>query len=459
MMEAQPGRARTPTIWIFMALTVLAALARAEAPPNLILILSDDHRWDALGIAGNERVHTPVLDAMAREGLYLRQATIHVSQCPPSRATLLTGLPPHTHGFHSGQVQEARARDSARFCGASTLPALLAARGYRTTLVGKWHLAADPWECGFAEIETWIPQGAALFEDPGSLARGKSRKLGKRSGYTQEILTDDVIRVIRESAGKEEPFFIWAAFIAPHLPYGPNPPRIRKLYEGKTVPELLPPSFPKDQETNPNWRLYYEAVSHLDEQVGRILATLDEVGARENTVVLFLGDNGYMMGERGVGLSGPAGKVVPYESSLRVPLLVSGLEGLSGVDDSQVSSLDVAPTLLALAGGAPLASWPGRDFVAALRAGVGPREAFSEWSDEKGSRFGHLAFRAVRTGEHKLIDWLDPKRGDELYDLRADPLEERNLIEVPELAEVLSDLRRRLDRWRRETGDPAVAQE
>lgn len=433
--------------------------ARPKAPdprPNLILIVSDDHRWDALGAAGNPAIHTPVLDRMATTGVYFPQATIHVSQCPPTRATLLTGLPPHLHGFHSLQHQEPEAQTPA-FCQRPTLPGLLREAGYTTALVGKWHLAADPWDCGFTEIATWIPAGAAAYEDPPTLARGRSRERVKGSGFTQEILARDAIDFLRSRKDQTSPFFLWLAFTAPHLPYAPNPLHIRKLYEGKTVADLLPSSFPKDIPTNPNWVEYYEATSHLDEQIGELLKALEQTDLRDDTVVVFLGDNGYMMGERGIGLQGPAGKVVPYESSLRVPLIVEGVAGLRGTDKSAVSSLDLPPTLLSLAGVPVPETWPGRDLVAALHSDEGLEEAYSEWSDTK-SRFGPLAFRSIRTTRYKLIDWEDPEKLDELYDLEADPHESRNRLGDPDLKEVAEDLAGRLRAWRVRTEDPTLEQ-
>ncbi len=169
-----------------------------------------------------------------------------------------------------------------------------------------------------------------------------------------------------------------------------------------------------------------EAVSHLDEQLGRVLEALRETGLAERTVVVLLGDNGYMMGERGIGGPGSRanGKQVPYESSLRVPFVLSG-PGLPRAlaSDLPVSSLDLPPTLLSLAGLRAPESWPGRDLTAALAGKIEIREAFSEWSDEKSETFGRLAYRVVRTPAHKLIVWKDPARGEELYDLAADPAE------------------------------------
>jgi len=217
-----------------------------------------------------------------------------------------------------------------------------------------------------------------------------------------------------------------------------------------------PPGFPRDVAAN-DWRHYDEAVSFLDEQLGRVLAALDETGLAQRTVVVLLGDNGYMMGERGIGGPGSraVGKQVPYESSLRVPFLLRGPGVPKGlVSDLPVSSLDLPPTLLALAGLPAPDSWPRRNLMAALAGKLDVREAFAEWSDEES---GCLPFRAVRTPAHKLIVWKDPARGGGLYDLTADPAEAHNLIAEPAAQATLRDLRTRLRAWMQRNADPALS--
>lgn len=431
-----------------------AAPAAAPPRPNFVVVLSDDHRWDALGAAGNPSVVTPVMDRLAREGVYFRQATTSVSQCHPVRASLLTGLPAFRHGVYSNQFQAPGAAET--LCRRPTVASLLRDAGYRTVLVGKWHVPPPPSECGFDDVRSWLPGGSAHYHDP-ELVRGVSDQHESVPGFTQEIFTGDAVDFLRGEAARSGPFLLWLGYTAPHFPYEPNPERIEALYAGRGDEELPPPGFPRDVPAN-DWRHYAEAVSHLDEQLGRVLETLRETGLAENTVVVLLGDNGYMMGERGVGGPGSRanGKQVPYESSLRVPFVLAG-PGLPRAlaSDLPVSSLDLPPTLLALAGVPAPESWPGRDLTAALAGRLEVRETFAEWSDEKSDAFGHLAYRAVRTPKHKLIVWQDPARGDELYDLAADPGERHNLAAEPAAQEVLRDLRSRLDAWMRRNGDPA----
>jgi arylsulfatase A-like enzyme len=428
----------------------------APARPNLVVVLSDDQRWDALGAAGNPAIFTPVMDRLVRGGVYFRQATVSVSQCHPVRASLLTGLPAWRHGVYSTKFQAPGVAET--LCRRPTVASLLREAGYRTVLVGKWHVPAPPWKCGFDEARTWLPEGGAEYRDP-DLVHGISDEHASVAGFTQEIFTDDAVNFLHGEAARAGPFLLWLGYTAPHAPYEPNPERIQALYADKSDGELLPPGFPRDVAAN-DWRHYDEAVSYLDEQLGRVLAALRDTGLAERTVVVFLGDNGYMMGERGVGGpgSGADGKQVPYESSLRVPFILSGPglhEGL--VSDLPVSSMDLPPTLLALAGVPAPGSWPGRDLTAALAGKVTIGEAFAEWSDEESEKFGRLAFRAVRTPAHKLILWKDPARSAELYDLAADPAEAHNLIADPAAAAVLRDLRSRLFAWMRRNGDPALS--
>jgi len=437
---------RTIPALFALGLALSAPAARADAPPkpNIVFITSDDHRWDALGAAGNSAIHTPVLDRLAARGIYFRQATTYVSQCHPIRATLLTGLPVHQHGAFSVQRQSAEAAKPDAFRNLPTVPGLLRDAGYHTLLVGKWHVAADPWLTGFSEVKTWLPGGGADYKDP-ELARGNSRELSKIKGYTQQIFADDAIDFVRSAAAKEKPFFLWLAFTAPHGPLAPNSPESEKLYAGKSLTELAAPQPSKDIPVE-DLRHYYEAVSDLDRQVGRVVTALEEAGLAESTVVVFLGDNGFLVGERGTG------KVVPYEASIRVPLIISSPGGKTpaGPSDLAASSLDVPVTLVELAGLRPPATWPGRN-LRDPKAGL--EEAFTVWADEENARWP--AYRLVRTVRHKLVVWKDPAKPGELYDLTADPAEEKNLYDRPEVREVQRDLEARLWAWMERTQDPA----
>jgi arylsulfatase A-like enzyme len=435
----------------------------ARRRPNIVFIISDDHRWDALGAAGNARIKTPVLDRLAREGVYFRQATVHVSQCAPSRATLLTGLSPHQSGYYANNFQRADLQWKDRFA-VPTVPGLLRQAGYRTVLVGKWHVGPDPWLTGFSDVRTWLPEGASSYTDS-RLAKGNSRRKEMRKGFTNGIFADDAVEFLTSAAAKEKPFLLWLASTIPHSPYQPNPSHIEHLYEGEAMGDLRPPSFPKDTpvklgldgspevETEPGLAKYYESVSYLDELVGRVLSALAEQGLADDTVVVFLGDNGLMAGSRGV-----RGKVVPWEESVRVPLIIRApkLAAVKGRSDVPASSLDIPATLLALAGVARPRAWGGRDLrpVLAGRSKHGIDYAVSEWADTE-SQFRHYTHRLIRTPRYKLVRWDKPDKPDELYDLIADPHETRNVAGRPDMRRVREGLLRRLDAWMARTNDPA----
>lgn len=402
---------------LLFTLAVLVAPARA-AQPNFVFIMSDDHRWDCIGAAGNPNVITPNLDQLAREGVYFVQGTMHIPQCSPGRAQLVTGLPPHQNGWFSNQYQRADVQSPNGFSKYPLLPALLSRSGYRTALVGKWHLRPEPWNCGFSEVRTWLPGGGGpYYELP--LAHGNSRQLEKQQKYTQEIFASDAVDFLKSDRAKQ-PFFLWLAFTAPHGPYKPNPEHIQKLYAGKKEEELFPPGFKPG--THPNtWIHYYEAITFLDEQVGRVLSTLKEHGLDQNTVVVFLGDNGFMMGSRRWN-----GKVLPYEESIRVPLIIRapGVAKIRGRTDALASSLDLPATFLRLAGLQPPPEWPGRDLTPVLQGERNPGidYSISEFPDNQSEQFGQYAYRLIRTPQYKLILWELAGKPDELYDLNADPV-------------------------------------
>lgn len=437
---------------LVLTLTVAAAAFPAPAaaqPPNIVFIISDDHRWDGLGAAGNPNVLTPNLDRLAKDGVHFLQATMHVPQCSPGRAQLLTGLPPHRTGWYSNQHRSPEVDRKDGFGRFRLLPSLLRDAGYRTVFTGKWHLTPEPWDSGFAEVLTWLPGGGGAYHNL-PLARGRSRKLIPGEGYTQQRFADDAVGFLKSEEAVRQPFFMWVAFTAPHAPFGPNPPHIEQLYAGKSRDDLLPPGFRGDTSET-SWNRYYESITFLDEQVGRLLHTLEERRLDRNTIVVFLGDNGFMMGDRGWN-----GKVLPYEGSVRVPLIVRapGLAKVSGRTDAAASSLDLPPTFLRWAGLKPPADWPGRDLTPALqRRSHGLTYAVSEFADNQSEQFGQYAYRLIRTPAHKLILWERANKKDELYDLVQDPRETRNLAGTAALARTERDLRAKLAAWLKQTGD------
>lgn len=437
-----------------------SAQASVSERPNLVFLISDDHRWDALGIAGNPKVRTPNLDRMAQEGQWYRNFTIQISTCSASRAALLTGLPPYRNGWYSNEWQRRDVVDPHGFDQYRTLPKELARAGYRTAFTGKWHLRPEPWLVGFETIRRWMIGGAGSYLDP-RLAEGPSRETKVVKGFTQTIFADDAVDELkkRDRGETTQPLFLWVAFTAPHGPFRPNPEPFSGMYAGQTPRELAPATFydrpARTKKGAQTWNNYYEAISALDAEVGRILDTIRDSSLSTNTVVIFMGDNGFMMGRRGMH-----GKYVPYDDSLVVPMIAWGPESIVGTRGTTVTaalnSLDLPPTFVRLAGGVPPPEWTGRDATPVLRDGRthGFTYAVSSYPDHQ-SLIGHVeAYRVIRTPTHKLIEWHpDSGQGPELYDLIRDPAEERNLFGLAEAAEVQAQLKAQLDEYRRRTGD------
>jgi arylsulfatase A-like enzyme len=432
----------------------VCAFAEEKPRPNIVLVISDDQRWDCVGAAGNPAIQTPAIDRLAREGTHFLQATIHVPQCSPSRATLLTGLAPHQHGWFSNQAQQSKRTDAGGFKKLPMIPSLLQEAGYRTVLVGKWHIAADPWDCGFSDVRVWLPAGGGPYVDAG-LAHGNSRAHPVVKGFINQIFGDDAVAFLNSSSAKEKPFLLWVALTAPHMPIKPNPADIEKLYAGKTKAELMPPGFPRDRDAG-DWQHYYEACTMADRQLGNVLDALDKQELAKKTLVIFLGDNGFMMGARDMRSfhmrQAYMGKVFPYEDSVRVPMLIRGNGFSAGASDAPVSSLDLPPTILKAAGITIPSSWPGRD----LHDPSVVADAVCEFADNESDKFGDIAYRLVRTRTHKLIVWESKDRPDELYDLKNDPRESKNLAADLAAKEINQDLHARLQAWMKKTSDPAL---
>lgn len=461
------GRARWQFAAAAAALSVCAGAQAAPADqaanttkPNIVFIISDDHRYDCMGISGNPNVKTPNLDRMAHEGQWFKNFTIQIPTCSASRSAILTGLPPYTNGWYSNEFQRKDVIDAHGFDRYHLLPKQMISNGYHTALVGKWHITPNPWLCGFETIRHWMEGGAGPYVDP-KLSNGPVRNMQTVKGFTQEIFANDAVDELKKKADGEttQPLFLWVAFTAPHGPFGPNPKKFEEMYAGKSAEELAPPSFYDDPEKThkgrQSWNNYYASISALDEQVGRIMDTIRNSSLSTNTLVIFMGDNGFMMGRRDMN-----GKYVPYEDSLRVPMITWGPDSLMKSKDTTVTasinSLDISPTFVKLAGGTPPEDWVGHSFVDVLADGNshGFDHSISAYPDNM-SMIAHVkAYRVIRTGDYKLILWHpDTNRPPELYDLRNDPAENTNIFNSLKVSDVQKRLEDILTRYRQETGD------
>ncbi len=443
----------------------------AAEHPNIVLILIDDHRHDALGFLGEPFpfLETPNLDRLAREGAYFPNAFVTTSLCSPSRASILTGLYAHNHGVVDNYNPVS---DDLTF-----FPEQLQEVGYRTGFIGKWHMGdVDDPQRGF---DHWVAfRGQGTYYPDG---RGTSRVVPQTSNdgfningvervpqtkYITDELTDYAIQWIDE-IDRDRPYFLYLSHKAVHSDFVPAD-RHRGRYDSAEV--TLPSTFRLDEELarcRPRWvrdqrnsrhgvdfaynlpafdlkayiKRYSEALLAVDENVGRLREFLERKGDLDRTVIVYLGDNGFLFGEHGL-----IDKRVAYETSIRIPLLMRG-PGLEpgSVVEPLVANIDIAPTLLEAAGAEVPPGLDGQSAwdVARGEATRGRRELLYEYYWEWNYPYTPT-IHALRTDRYKYIRPYGVWDVEELYDLQADPEESTNLIADPDYREVSDNLKRRL---------------
>lgn len=423
---------------------IVSAAPPKTKRPNIIFILSDDHRWDYLSCLGHPFLKTPNMDRLASEGVLFSNAFVTTSLCSPSRASFLTGQYAHTHGVRNNLTVWKNEN--------VTFMELLKQAGYDTSFIGKWHMPGRlPELRGVDQFITFTIQGGqGRYFDCPLIVDGA--EVPSRKSYITEELTDYALEFIERE--RENPFCLYLSHKAVHHQFLP-PPELAHLYDNVKLP------LPKEADswitmTNGNmyaglfgplehhWRNYCEALVALDQQIGRVLDKLDEMGIAEDTIVVYAGDNGYFWGEHRL-----VDKRWPYEESIRIPFIVRypGLIRDPGRKAEQmVLNIDLAPTLLSVAGVPIPGNMEGESFEPVLLSGEAPgRKA---WLYEYFKEFPYNVpeHKAVRTETHIYIDYAGERRS-ELYDLVKDPREMRNLIDspegkplVPELKKMLNDL-------------------
>lgn len=429
--------------------------------PNIILLIADDMAWDDCGAYGHKTVRTPNLDKLASQGMRFNRAFLTASSCSPSRSSMITGRYPHSTGAQ--QLHWPLPPDQITFV------ELLKKAGYWTAAAGKWHLG-DAVKDRFDLVKEANPAGFRLGHPSGQPAPAPDAS-GK-SGAGQWIST-------LQARPKDKPFFLWLAAFDPHRDYEegiiPNPHRPEDV--------VVPPYLPDVPETRKDLALYYDEIARLDHHVGEILAELDRQGERDNTLVLFISDNGRPF---------PRAKTTLYDSGIKAPWIVRWPRQVKpgSVSNSLVSSVDIAPTVLELARVKAGSSFQGKSFVPVLKnAKARIRETiFAErhWHDfddharaARSERHKYirnhypdlpgtppadavrsLTFQAMRRlrdagklSSPQLACFLKPRPEEELYDTEADPHELHNLASDPRHAATLSQLRKALAEWQTTTDD------
>ena len=416
-----------------------------DRPPNVVMIISDDHGWPDYGFMGHPVIRTPNLDRLASESMLYPRGYTPTALCRPSLATMITGLYPHQHGITGNDPPggQAGSRDPVLrgqmvdiFRRSETLPELLSPRGYVSLQTGKWW-EGDPREHGFTAAMTH-----------GDVARGgRHGDEGLRIGREGMSPITDFIA----SAG-EKPFFVWYAPFLPHTPHNP-PERLLAKYEapGRSAGVAR----------------YYAMVEWFDESVGQLMAYLDERGLRENTIVLYVADNGWIQEPGGRSGVDARSKLSSYEAGGRTPIMIRWPGQVRPGRDERTlaSTLDLAPTVLRAAGLQPRPSLSGidlRDRQALARRESVFGELFAHTAVDHRVPLANLVDRSVvRKDGWKLILPYAPNRtipltlgGNtpewkrtelELYDVLTDPHERND--QSARRPELVADLSAEIEEW------------
>ena len=452
----------------FFASASAPLLAQRPAPPsrpNILLILADDLAAWMLGCYGNLEIRTTNIDLLARSGVRFLNSFVCTPICSASRATLFTGRVPRQHGIHDfltgnpvADPPQGQAAPPAAFDNEIFVSQLLARQGYSCGYVGKWHLGRDenPGR-GFDFTATVL---ARRYQDPTFHVNGNPVE---QKGYLTEIKTRYACDFLdRQTA--DRPFFLTVSYLNPHTPYDGHPQRYYDLYkdvkfdsigwEPAAANALREKELLKD--TVGNIRRCAASVTALDDQIPALLRKLEERRLRDNTLVIFTGDNGFLLGRHGLWSKGLASNPINmYEEVMQVPLLLHwrGRIPVESVRPELVSFYDFLPAVCEAAGVTLPAGrrYCGRSYLP-LATGR-PLPPNQPWPVHV---FGHFRnTEMARDGRYKLILRNSGDGPNELYDLRADPREKTNQFGNPGFITVSSRLRAALDAWRKATGEPA----
>jgi iduronate 2-sulfatase len=440
-------------------------------PPNVLLIMADDLNND-LGTYGHPLVKSPHIDRLAARGLRFDRAYNQFPLCSPSRVSLLTGLRPDTTRVHDLQTDFRKLLPDA-----VTLPQMFRKNGYFVARVGKIYHYGNPGQIGTSGLddpaswETFVnPKGIDKDEEDKLTNFTPDRQLGSALAYYASPAGDDAHtdgKVAAETIAlleknRDRPFFIGAGFYRPHCPFI-APRKYFDLYPLDAIP--APVSSPESRAppaawfTNPpNWgisqqaqreaiRAYYASISFLDANVGRLLDALDRLQLTDNTIVVFLSDHGYQLGEHGQWM-----KQTLFERSARAPLIAAGPGILSkGRATSKiVEFLDLYPTLADLTGLRAPRGLHGRSLLPLLKNPDAKWDHAALTQVRRGPAASAYMGYSIRVDRWRYTEWDEGKRGVELYDEVADPTESINLASDPKQQRVVADLQRRLRRLARD---------
>ncbi|MFP6611255.1 MAG: sulfatase [Pirellulales bacterium] len=431
-----------------LAMIVAAAppLAAAAAPPNIVLIISDDQAWTDFGFMGHAEIKTPNLDRLASESIVFRRGYVPTALCRPSLMTLATGHYAHRHGvtgndpspkyakLNSDLYRQRRAKLISYIDRFPTLPELLGRHGYLSHQSGKW------WEGNFNRggFTHGMTRG---FPQPGGRHGDDGLKIGRTGMKPVEEFID-------MSVENNKPFFLWYAPFLPHSPHNP--------------PARLLDKYKRDGRTLPIAR-YYAMCEWFDETCGQLIGHLEKKGVRDDTLIVYVTDNGWIQNPNRNGYA-PRSKQTPYEGGVRTPIMFSWPKRLKpGERKELVSSIDLVPTMLAAAGAGTPDKFPGLNLLANLQTGAAIErdaifgESFAHDIADIENPEASLLFRWCIAGRWKLLLTYDgevnryksthprTERRPQLFDLTEDPHEKKN--RAAEHPEIVAQLAEKIGDW------------
>ncbi len=451
------------------AAAATAAFTTACSPrrkrPNVLFLLTDDQRWDALSCAGHPFLRTPHIDRLAQEGARFANAFCTTSLCSPSRASYLSGLYAHAHGVVNNFTDYPRDLDS--------FPRRLKQAGYSTAYIGKWHMGEED-DSPRPGFDYWAShRGQGKYFDTEFNVNNKRSVI---KGYYTHTVTNLALDWLRRH-NPARPFSLILGHKAPHGLWQPEP-KYERVFDN--IPIEKPKTATDTGAGKPDYirkrvrtwhgiegplygagsyekfvRTYLATILSVDDSVGAVYDQLRRSGELDNTILVFAGDNGFMLGEHGA-----IDKRTMYEESIRVPLLFRYPEAIRTprVVNELALNVDLAPTLLDLCGLDPLPRVHGASLRGPLAGSGSDWRKSIYYSYDYEREFPYTPnVRGVRTQEWKYVRYPNgPGLADtetaELYHLAADPLETRNLIDAPEAQEQLASLRTELESLQRATG-------
>ena len=436
------------------------AVASPVERPNIVLILADDQSYRDFGFMGNRDVHTPNIDRLARASARYPNGYVPMSVCRPSLATLLTGLYPHQHGIHfnhpppglstmrhmsAAEYEATRASTDYLIETVPTLPRILASHGYACLQTGK-HWEGSFRTAGFTHGMTLGRPADRISPIVGTRKQQNGELVAHGNGDAGLTIGRETMQpifdFIEDKAGRH-PFFVWYAPFLPHTPFD-APARFHRLYQGKPIPDHMRP--------------YYAEIARFDETVGQLMNFLEKKALIDNTLIIFVVDNGFRPHREKKERYNDRSKLSVFEDGLRTPLLIRfGDRTIAGDHPQLVQTIDIVPTVLSAAGLADgiTSRMHGSDLMPSARGqkSLPSRPAFGAIypNDAKilEAPSQHVRARWVRADRFKLITPGPGRPSIELalYDLQADPLEQHNLAGEPEYRNDLERLRGLLDKW------------